>query len=806
MHSTRDTSEPLGIEERFSFEPLDYFRVRDELISRLQSDISIPLVKKLHPMTDDASIDSALAETNESRSFIDSEKSLPVFSQMDDLRPITLRAEKGSLLGIEEILAVARTVRLLRVASDAILNARFEYTILGRTAGQVLRFPELEEHISKCIHPEGWVLDSASPELRKIRKSLEHARAEIEERLRHLVQKFSRKGYLREDNFTMRNGRYVLPFRSEHLRTEDVVIQSASDTRQTFFVEPIEMVERNNKLQTLLGAEAAEVERILYELSNYIGNDAAQLRYSLENGMRLDFIFAKGRLSSDWRAVAAGVSDEIAIRGVKHPFLHGDIIPVDIVISGRKGLIITGPNAGGKTVSLKSMGLCVLLNQSGLHVPTGYETSLPRFESVLAEIGDRQNIDLSLSSFSAHIEFLKGMIHTINNASSGKPSLVLLDEIGRSTDPQEGSALALAVIEYLIDKGAYFAITTHLPALKNLVMKRADALTAASVDFDIEKVEPRYSLLLDSLGASYALLMSERFGLDRKLVERAKEIVGQGTDLLEIDITLLQTKRDALRIQVDNLERESASINDKRAKLVVLQNYVMADILDGVTHALEYARDVVSKALKQRDSILKQTAKVADKPVEEGGIRDSDFEELERTLTKIRRKRNLMQVPGEALIIQSEEPLGEDVFEVGDKVWLIDLKKEGRIIGDGRKGQYKVAVESLKMTIDGSGLRKIEEQYEARAHAVKTPIPAAVLGQLDLHGERVEQGLLKLDEYLDKAYYAKKAEVSIVHGIGTGQLRRAVQEHLKKHDLVESFRSGTPNEGGVGATIVRFKE
>ena len=797
MPVDREIAKSLRIEERYSFEALDYFRVREELRCRLQSEISCPLAVNLEPSTSIEEITGWLTETDEARRFLDRERSAPYFTQMDDLRPIVRRASKGSLLSIEEILSVGRTIRLLRTASETILRTEREYPLLRQLAGRIIHLVDLEEHIAKCIHPEGWILDTASSELRRIRKALDEARNDIEERLRRLIQNYGRKGYLREDNFTMRNGRYVLPFRSEHLRDEKVVIQSASESHQTFFVEPLDLVEKNNNLQRLQGEEAAEIERILYELSVEIGEVESEIRSSLEVGINLDFIFAKGRLSKDWRGTQAVVADDLIIRGIKHPFLHGDVIPVDIEIKGRKGLIITGPNAGGKTIALKSMGLCVLLNQSGLHLPVENGTRLPLFGAVLAEIGDRQNIDLSLSSFSAHVEFLKGMIRTIEYGAGNLPALVLLDEIGRSTDPQEGSALALAVIEFLIDRGAFFAVTTHLPALKNLSMSRSADLTAASVEFDLENVQPMYKLKLDSLGASYALLMSERFGLDRRIVERAREIVGQGTDLLEIDIAMLQAKRDHLKEKIKGMEKEAAIIDEKRARLVALENIVVGDIIEGVSKSYEYAIDIVTKAVKQRDSILKAAVEKAEL--------DKELDVLEQGLQKVRRVRNLLKVPikAEAQVVEKgiDAPLN-----VGDRVWLVDLRKEGVIIDEDRKGQFKVAVDALKLTVDPSGLKKIIEVDSGTASKVDTPKAPQVLPWIDMHGERVEDGLRKLDEYLDSAYYGKQREVRIIHGIGTGQLRRAVREHLKKHDLVESFRTGTPDEGGVGATIARFKD
>jgi len=788
----------LSIDERFSFEALDYKRVREELIRRMQSEISYPLAESLVPLTDADEIRASLDETDEARRFIDRERAAPYFSQMDDLRPILLRASKGSILTIEEILATGRTTRLLRLASGTIINSEREYPLLKYLAGQIVYFPQLEEHISRCIHPEGWILDSASPELRKIRKALEEARNDIEQRLGKLIQHYGRKGYLREDNFTMRNDRYVLPFRSEHLRDEKLVIQSVSETHQTFFVEPLDMVDKNNHLQRLKGEEAAEIERILYELSVAIGDVAAEMKTSLEMGMRLDFIFAKGRLSHDWDGVAADRADDVMIRGVRHPFLKGEVVPVDIAISGRRGLIITGPNAGGKTIALKSIGLCALLKQSGLHVPAMDGTRFPIFGSVLAEIGDRQNIDLSLSSFSAHIEFLKGMVRVLERESRDMPALVLLDEIGRSTDPQEGSALALAVIEFLIDKGAFFAITTHLPALKNLTMERGRELSAASAEFDLEKVQPLYKLKLDSLGASYALLMSERFGLDSRLVKRAREIVGRGTDLLEIDIAMLQIKRDQLKTKIEGMEQELKAVDDERTKLVALERAVTTDVIQGVESAYQHASEVVEKAIKQRDSILKQTAQKSEA--------NTELKKIEDGLMKIQRVRKLLQIPAK-VEIQPEPASSSEPIQAGDRVWLIDLKKEGVVLEEGRKGQLKVAVDALKLTVEASGLRKmLETKPESKAAKTSTPFAPQVLPWLDLHGERVEEGLRKLDEYLDSAYFAKQKEVRIVHGIGSGQLRRAVRDHLKRHDVVESFRSGTPEEGGVGATIVRFKD
>jgi DNA mismatch repair protein MutS2 len=804
-------------------------------------------------------------ETSEARDFVDKEDKLPFFSDLVDVRHEVVMAMKGSTLGVSKLWGVMRALRSIRVTLDSITKAIHTYPLLNEYGRRLKAFPELESELFRSLDDEETIADKATPDLEKYRHNMREKNYQIQERSRRLARKYGTSGLLTDSTFTIRNNRYVLPFSSGAMGHEKVIIQSTSESGLTFYGEPLELVELNNELQRAFQLVRNEEERILHMLSAKVGTIGNELVKSIEICGYLDYIFAKGYLSRDLKGVEPRFNPKLLdLKNVRHPLIKKSVVvPISVTFGEeRKGLVITGPNAGGKTVSLKTIGLAALMAQSGLHIPSDEGSSVPIFQSVLAEIGDAQSIDLDLSSFGAHILFLKNVISAVNEkikiendeelSLSGhqkdvygeldddedreliarkefspydvlgsaeladrfievesfhdddlKP-LILIDEIGRSTDPEEGSAIALALIDRLVANDAFFAITTHLPALKNLIMHESSPVTGAAMGFDTETMTPTYSIEKESVGASYALVIAEKMGLDLTLLEGAKERMKDRYRLLEIDIPRLEKKRDELRGVVEEWERVRSSAQREElreiSRLLTLKRMGIEYLLDSI----EKSETHVHETMKKSDNLL-ELARRGKKVRQEFDRKRTELsilkKEIEGALSALERLGGIDE--------EKSEKSGMRVFEKGQHVWVAVMNREG-IIEEVRKDGKRLVV-----IIDGKKMEVASEHASPiKAESVKKTEPkvSVELGPrrktslwLDLHGERVEAALEKVEEFLNDSFLDGRAVVHIIHGIGSGKLRKAIREFLRKHPLVKNFRDGDASEGALGTTVVEFK-
>lgn len=725
----------------------------------------------------------------------------PPFGGMRDVREIVRRAERGALLQPTEILEVADAAR----ASDR-LRAFLETCAptvgaetLADLAGILGRFPRLEREIQRCLSQDGEVVDHASPKLAEVRSRLRTVRQRVREYLEGLVRSAKGQRFLQEAIVTVRNGRYVVPVKQEYRSEIPGIVHDHSASGATLFVEPAAVVEMNNEIRRFEAEEAREVERVLQNLSALIASEADRLVESVEIAAELDFIFAKGRLALDWNAVKPQLNAEgrIDIRKARHPLIRGEVVPVDIRLGGEfTALVITGPNTGGKTVALKTIGLFVLMAQAGLHLPADEGSEVGLFTRLFADIGDEQSIEQSLSTFSAHMANIVRILDAVDDRS-----LVLLDELGAGTDPSEGAALAVAVLERLVEKGSRVVVTTHFGALKRLAYTHPQ-VENASVQFDVETLRPTYKLSIGHAGKSHAFAIAERLGLAPGVIERARSHLSEQEreveDLLgNVEESRLLAEKD--REEAQRLRREYLELRDRYFDAFERLKAAREKVLE---EARREAEALLTKARREAEALL-------------GRLRKSGREDLEAQAHEVRTR--LISLAEEVQSLEPEPPpvrsgpAGQVAgFEPapGMPVRVRSLGKEGEVVQLFADGKVGVQVGALKVTVERSDLEPLARPRPQAAAPAYGAIAFRKAGQIqtevDLRGMLVSEAIERLDKYLDDAILAGLERVRVIHGKGTGALREGVWAYLKGHPRVRGFQLGEASEGGAGVTLVEL--
>ena len=724
----------------------------------------------------------------------------PPFGGMRDVREILRRAERGAVLLPAEILEVADAARAsakLRSFLEAHAPAAGALT-LADLAGILGRFPKLESEIDRCLSREGDVVDHASPKLAEIRSRLRVLRQRVREYLDNLVRSPKGQRCLQEPIVTVRGGRYVVPVKQEHRSEIPGIVHDQSASGATLFVEPEAAVEMNNQIRLLEAEEAREVERILQQLSGLVASEAGRLAESVEIAAEIDFIFAKGRLALDWNAVRPRLNSEgrIDIRKARHPLIRGEVVPIDLRLGDEfTALVITGPNTGGKTVALKTLGLFVLMAQAGLHLPAGEGSEVGLFTGVFADIGDEQSIEQSLSTFSSHM----ANIVRILGAADAR-SLVLLDEIGAGTDPAEGAALATAILEHLVEKGCRVVVTTHYGALKSLAYSHP-LIENASVQFDVETLRPTYRLLIGQAGMSHAFAIAERLGLAPEVIERARGRLSEeerkvGELLGSAEESRLLAERE--REEAERLRRHYLELRDRYFDAFERLKAAREKVLD---EARREAEALVEKARREADELL-------------GRLRKAGREELEAEAQEVRGR--LAALAGEVQASRPAEPaparraLAEKFDPVpGMAVRVKSLEQEGEVVQLLAGGKVSVQVGAIKVNVEPSDLEPVVGSRRQAA----TPVAHAAMAwrkaqevsaEVDLRGMLASEAIERLDKYLDDALLAGLDRVRVIHGKGTGALREAVWNYLREHPRVRAYRLGDAYEGGSGVTLVQL--
>ena len=760
----------------------------------------------LHPLTDKAEIEHLQQQVADALTRLFKAGHLS-FSGVHSIHESLKRLEIGGSLNTTELL---RICNLLEAAKRAKAFSRSENSDLPDDS-LTAYFQELEpltplqEEIRRCILSEDEIADDASPALHKIRKSMRSMNDKIRNQMNSMINNSTTRTYLQDTVITMRDGRFCLPVKAEAKSQVPGMIHDQSSTGSTLFIEPLAVVNLNNELRELFLKEQEEIEVILANLSNLVGEYSEQLAHDYEILVELDFIFAKANLASEYDGVAPTFNEEgrIHIKKGRHPLLDKKkVVPIDVRLGDDfQLLIVTGPNTGGKTVSLKTVGLLTLMGQSGLHIPASERSELAIFEEVFADIGDEQSIEQSLSTFSSHMTNIVRILNQVNDRS-----LVLFDELCAGTDPTEGAALAISILSRLHAYGARIMATTHYSELKVFALS-TPGVENACCEFDVETLSPTYRLLIGVPGKSNAFAISQKLGLAPDLIEDAKGRISENDENFEDLLADLEASRITI-------EKEHAEINQYKREVEALK-----EKLEQKQERLDNSRDkILREANEQAMAILKEAKDAADETIRnfnKYGKGTAPMSEMEKERTKIRNKMSETEKKlsngKKAATPNHKVPKN---LRVGDSVKVLSMNLKGTVHTlPNAKGELYVQMGILRSLVNVNDLVLLEEDTspaskkfsKTGAGKIKMAKSASVSTEINLIGKTTDEAIALLDKYLDDAYIAHLPSVRIVHGKGTGALRNAVQSHLKRCKIVKSYHLGEFGEGDAGVTIAEFK-
>lgn len=762
--------------------------------------LSKAIVEDLEPNQELDTVRVWQAETTEARDILRLYPLIPL-GGIKDIRNILRRTALGATLEPTDLLAIKDTLFAGRRLRRFCLEIKGNFPLIQKIAAEIKVFPKLEDLIDSKIDDEANVRDSASPELQRIRRKTVTIHEKIKAKLDSILRSQVQQKYLQDNLITIRGDRYVVPVKQEYRSIFPGLVHDQSASGATLFIEPLAVVELNNELRSLLSAEKREIEQILNDLTKEVGQYVTELEISLARIAYLDFIFAKGKLSEKFDACEPILNGDGKVRIIqgRHPLIQGDVVPVSISLGyDFNALVITGPNTGGKTVTLKTVGLFTLMAMLGLHIPADPGSEVAVFTSIFADIGDEQSIEQSLSTFSSH---LTNIIEIVNNA--GPHSLVLLDELGAGTDPTEGSALAMSILEYLYNAGCKIIATTHYSELKAFAYSSA-GFKNASVEFDIETLRPTYRLLIGVPGRSNALDIALRLGLPQTLVAKARSFISeeeaQVTDMLQ---DLEENRRRSIAGQ-EEIERLRIEINNLKATLEKEKQELKIREAKILEHAYLEAKEVISKAQVQAQEIIDKLR--SDLTEEARRAQDRASQEAKQKLKNEAEK--YAQRANELVIMPGKPP---EHLKPGDQVFITNLQQKGVVLSPpNAQGEVMVQAGILKISVKLSNLRLSNEDKNRKERSVVTHLvqdkSTSISSELDLRGLLVDEALDKVDKYLDDAVLANLQKVYLIHGKGTGALRAAINNYLAVHPHTRSFRLGDHSEGGTGITVVELKQ
>ena len=722
----------------------------------------------------------------------------PSFYGLQNVTNALRRAQAGGGLGLPELLAVGATLRAIRslkqwheksASVKNALTARFEILAPNKY---------LEEKIFTCIVSEEEVADAASPALAAIRRKIRAASVRAREQLDKLIRSTSHQKHLQEAIVTQRGGRYVVPVKAEYRGEIPGLVHDTSASGATVFIEPMSVVEANNEIRVLQSDEQDEIARILLELSGEAGEFADSIIDSYQYAVQLNLIFAKAQVAYRMKAVVPVIDESrrTVLHAARHPLIDKDqVVPTDISLGESfDALIITGPNTGGKTVSLKTIGLLTLMAMCGLMIPAGEGSRVAVYRHILADIGDEQSIEQSLSTFSAH---MTNIIRILRVADS--QSLVLLDELGAGTDPVEGAALATALIEELRRKGTRLACTTHYAELKAYALE-TDGVENACCEFDVATLRPTYRLLIGVPGKSNAFAITRRLGMDGRIVDRAGELVSRENTAFEQVVGRLEESRRALEDQLEQAREEARKARESAKQSEEKLEEAERQAQKEMDRARQEAALIVQKTRQQADALLNELDELRRQKnkalsAEQKARLRAGMRDLEKASDPVRRR------PNDGYVLPRE-------LRVGDPVLIFDIDKEATVLEAPKDGQVLVQAGVIKTRVALSNLRlltKTQQKKQLGRTVTRSVSTQEASTSLDLRGQNVEEGLMEVDAFLDRASRMHLSQVTIIHGKGTGVLRAGVQKHLRKCPQVKSFRLGTYGEGESGVTIVELK-
>jgi DNA mismatch repair protein MutS2 len=786
-----------------SLEMLEFPKVKEILAGYTSFAVSRELALALRPSTDAAQIESWMKQSKEARHLMIIEPDFSI-GGIFDIREATLFAARGKILDLQTLVDIQRTLAAIRFLHDKLIRSAEDVPLMARTAAKIKILPHLEQQIGRCISPSAELLDSASERLSELRRQLKEKRQQILNRLESVIKSRDTEKYIQEGLITERDGRYVIPVKVEMRRELKGIVHDISNTGATAFVEPLVTIDLGNELREMVIEEQHEIERILAALSVSIGDEEEAISLNLKLSAEIDLLLAKARYAGRVKAaepIISGIErkDEsgasepriLKLINARHPLLKGNPVPLNVEMGKDiKGLIITGPNTGGKTVALKTIGLLALMTQSGIPVPAAPESCFPIFDNIYADIGDEQSIEQTLSTFSWH---MGNIVRILKDSTEN--SLILLDELGTSTDPSEGAALAQSILLHFLNQGTMVVATTHFSELKAFA-HATPGLQNASLDFDPVTLGPTFHLTVGIPGGSNALAIAANLGLSNEIILAAKERLSKGS--LEIETLLSDLMNEKMK-----LESLHKSIQKDKEEAEKLRVRLEEELRSFKEQEQDLLRETRTKLIHQGDELLKQ---IRDVMLELK--KDKSKEKLELARKALSTVREELKGPA----WQGARPKAGDGTEVsldvGDKVLLRSMNLYGTIVSlPDSSGQLEIAIGNTKV-------RLTAENLEKSTATAKQPLfypPAAgstsrrtAAPELDLRGKRADEVETELDSYLNDAGMANLPSVRIIHGMATGVVRQIVRQFLANHPLVISFRPGKREEGGDGVTIANL--
>lgn len=779
---------------------LEFTKIRDMLTALSVSDMGAELCAALVPIAGIEAIRDAQADTEEALSLLSYLPHHPLVP-FHDVRPSLALSKVGATLSPRALLDVLSCMRAARAAREVLVTDRENTPRITALASELSTFRRLEEDIAQAIIGEEEIADRASPELADIRRHMRQCNDRVREKLNNMIHSAAFAKHLQDPIITMRNDRYVLPVKQESRQSVPGLIHDQSASGATLFVEPMAVVEIGNDLKQWIAKEKAEIERILQTLSARVAPEASMLEHNLRVLAQLDFLFAKGALSRQMRGSAPKMNDRGFIRIIRgrHPLIDPTaVVPIDLWMGDEfTTLVITGPNTGGKTVTLKTVGLFTLMALAGLHVPADLGTELSVFDDVFADIGDEQSIEQSLSTFSSHMKNIVGVMAGVTRAS-----LALFDELGAGTDPTEGAALAQAILTRLLAIGTRTLATTHYSELKAFALT-TKGVENASVEFDVETLRPTYRLSIGIPGKSNAFDISRRLGLSEEIIEDAKEMLSRDQIRFEDVIANAEYHRQIA-------ERERKMAEDARLEMVKTRKMaeeerekLLADRDRQLEKARKEARQIIDRAKRESEEVIADLRRMKK---DGGALREHEI------IAAKRRMDGSAQALAEAMRTPIDTPLAPPKnLKVGETVKLTHLGTTGTVLSvPDAKGEVLVQAGILKLKAHISQLKR-EQAAEAKrsmARMVHTNVDMktrAVSNECDLRGMTLDEAIDTVDKFLDDAALLSLNEVSIIHGKGTGILRQGIASHLRGHPHVKAHRGGKYGEGEDGVTVVTLK-
>ncbi len=775
---------------------LEFEKIMVRLAEECGFSMSKELAFALRPQPTMEKVREKLTETGEAADIL---RLYPTYSlgHVVDIREPLKRAELGGVLNLRELVDIADTCRAARHNKEFFSQTKGSFAALQAYIRNINLFRTVESAVERVATPEMTVADTASERLYNIRRKMHIHQNRIKERLDNFIKNPNTAKFLQDPIVTIRDGRFVVPVKQEYRASVSGVVHDMSSSGATLFVEPMAVMEANNELQKLKIEEQDEITAILRALTNVVAGFKAEIEATLYALAKLDFVFARARLGEKMRGTAPKINDQGAIRlkKARHPLIGAGVVPIDVHLDSQlKVMVITGPNTGGKTVTLKTIGLLTLMGLSGLHIPAEEGSELAFFDQVFADIGDEQSIEQSLSTFSAH---MTNIVYILNHADFR--SLILLDELGSGTDPTEGAALAMSILEHLYRVGSKVCATTHYSELKSFAYNK-NGFINASVEFDVETLRPTYRLQMGIPGKSNAFEISKKLGLDHSIINRANSFLS--ADEQQVADLIANLEENNVKAEANRREAEAQLAEVKareerlRMKEMELHNKEVSVMRKAHEEALEIIKEVRAESETLYQSMKEQ--------LKQSGSLGKDVQKTRQKLKHLQ-ERHHEQIPEEQYLGTAPSKV-----QLGQRVEIPKYHQRGAILTlPNEKGELQVQVGIMKLNVNIKDLRidktRDDKERTYATNRVRTEKAKAISPEVDLRGMTLDEAIEALDKYLDDAFLTNVKQVRVIHGKGTGALRAGLKPYLQKHRLVNKIRPGDYHEGGIGVTVVELK-